>query len=1117
MAKTSSPTIGAKQELKVKELKKDFKNWYYVVDYDGQEYKVKLFDFQKTQETPSSVTCMLKTNPDGTQSLTQDLVPLIASRYKVGETYSLNVKRSMERSGQYDAFGSEGFRFHFVNSKGKKYGERQTLLCRVTSIDGIKVNVEEAEETKKTSEPIVTTTISPQTLKAMGEAQDISPAIIRMTARIFWRDPAFYDARQELESQSGEWLTEAVRVVEDHMGEWLSTRLDTRKGTSHRICLLNALRRMGIEVLERSGLVTGQGEDMTRLRSQIASCIGRADEFTSAINKIKDKTIDDYASDIRSSLERTGYVYEAAHRLGVLSCAMEIDSDLMVKNIRLLFVTLSSRSLTDWRQEPLRGALVKILMAFIDRRAEEADRVMNIGLGENKAVVSDMTRALAMTLLLTDEGDRGVNRYVLMSRLCRYASLFHTNLSATLNSKAYGYLFGNAPSQLPFGWNDMKSSADVISFKASQAPTPQLADGTLTHVGRNATVSVNGNNVTISPRAGGSHLRNVLPDGIPGWRNIEVKLSDRDSVREVKGDCADTQELRLMWRDVEDSLMDERDGAKRQTPPLGHKVKLQAEEGDEVMIMVTGSNGTVDEWRNPIFHCVVVDDHMTGRGLLSPRDIVRYNVLSAHVSDFMDDSGKPLLLRAVVRKVLGDGTCRFKLVDYVEDFVSRYAQTGEPLLCRMTISSNRGNLLISEKGYSLKVPTDDNTPPLKSGDIVWVEPTAVYADGKVDAEFIEFDETGETLSDRQCFHNMLMAYSDGKTFDGDPEENDDEDEDYAQGQDQAEMARSEVSELMNIVDRQSTLTGNRAQTFNLLAVARLLAIAIGDAAKADEYHERMALIYMMDEYARNQWIDPDDFDKHFSRSAKMLEGYPDMQDQATRLFCLSRLERSGSEARLLEVAEQHKETLTGSVARLTLAFNLADGYHLTAARREIRNKINELLGIEAREESEREHMGEEGPTQEFKESMVFPPDNSMRPDKQRQTLKLLTVICGMMNTKGGRLLVGVNDSGMAVGLDSDFRELAGTERFDEQKSRDLMSNFFTDMMRKHMPNTASLYVDTHFESHGGRMIFVVEVTPTPTEVMNVDEVSYRRVGSTTRPMDENEKKSVMELKKQQAS
>ena len=178
-----------------------------------------------------------------------------------------------------------------------------------------------------------------------------------MTARVFRRDSAFYDARQELESQSGEWLTEAVRVVEDHMGEWLSTRLDTRKGTSHKICLLNALRRMGIEILERSGLVTGQGEDMMRLRSQIASCIGRADEFTSAINKVKDKTIDDYASDIRSSLERTGYVYEAAHRLGVLTCAMLIDSDLMVKNIRLLFGTLSSRSLTDWRQDTLTVAL----------------------------------------------------------------------------------------------------------------------------------------------------------------------------------------------------------------------------------------------------------------------------------------------------------------------------------------------------------------------------------------------------------------------------------------------------------------------------------------------------------------------------------------------------------------------------------------------------------------------------------------------------------------------------------------------------------------------------------------------------------------------------------------
>lgn len=1101
--------MNAKVELPVIETVKDFKNWFYVVEYNGQRHRLKLFPFQKTQKEPKAVMCVVKKLPDGATRLSQDLVPLIAQRYKVGEVHRLQI-RPGERPGQYDAVSSDEFRFHLVNSQNKKLADRPVLECRIVSIDGMRVNVEEVEADGRQVGMDVAV-ITPGALFAMCAASGADGRALRMVRRVFKSSPDFADARRRLGEGRGEWFAEAVDVVGSRMPRWLTTRLDVRGGVAHRMLLLRELKRAGIEILERSGLIAGDGEGLMRMRERVSECLRLADEYMSALNKVKDKTIDAYSTDLLSSLERTGYIYEAEHRLSVLTRAMSLDRDLMTRCARKLFDILSHRGLAAWRQEPLRASVVRLLTDFAQLNATAADRVMDLRLGENKAVVADVVRALAMALLLADEADGPVGRRVMLSRLFRYASLFHANLGSSLNNKAYCSLFCETQGGLPFAWSDMTGSADVISFRASQSPTPQLSAETRCYVGRGVVVSVCGGRIRVAPAVARKSMRNVLPAGVPGWREVEVRLGSRDYVRDVSPDTGNIHDLRLMWRDIEVCLF-EGGGEAAKPAPVAASRKVLVGEGDEVLIRVTGAANMKDASRNPLFRCVVVDEKLRGAGLVSPRDIVHYNVVDARYDDFLDDDGGQLLLRAVVREVDADGVCRFGMVEFVDTFISRYASEGETLLCRMTKAASWGNLLISREGYSLRIPADGDTPHLDNGDLVWVETKRVYGDGKVDAEFIEVDETGETLTDGEAFHNIVLAYSDGMVYQGGQDDEDDVADEPAADEDARGMERDELAELTSIVDRQSTLTDSRVQTFNLLALARLLALTMGDAERAGEYQERMALIYMMDDYARNQWVDPDDFGRHSARMMGMMDGYPDMQDQAARLFCLSQLGRAGQERKILEVVERRQATPTGDVARLVLAYNLADGHALTSARREIRNKINELLGVETRDVSEREHMGEEGPLLEFKTSMVFPPDNNMRPDRLRQCLALLRVVCGMMNARGGTLMVGVNDSGLAMGLDADFRDLAGTELYDEQKCRDLMSNLFTNTMRLHMPKEASLYADMRFETHGGRVVFIVDVRPTPT-VMEVDGVGYRRVGTSTHAMDDSERGSVAALKR----
>ena len=61
MSKEQTAGETAKKDMRVKNLVKDFKYWYYIVELDGIEYRVKLFDFQKEQkEQPDTIKCLIK-------------------------------------------------------------------------------------------------------------------------------------------------------------------------------------------------------------------------------------------------------------------------------------------------------------------------------------------------------------------------------------------------------------------------------------------------------------------------------------------------------------------------------------------------------------------------------------------------------------------------------------------------------------------------------------------------------------------------------------------------------------------------------------------------------------------------------------------------------------------------------------------------------------------------------------------------------------------------------------------------------------------------------------------------------------------------------------------------
>lgn len=1100
-----------KKTLHIKTIKKEYRTWFYTVEHNGIEHDIRMFDFQKEEKRDSdNLQCLIERLPNGTEIIKQDQAPLIAKRYEVGKIYKFKVRRDAKHPKLFTVKTQENFTFFLENPQNSRYTELSEILGRIKSINGVKVMVEEVE-LEKNCVGEFSNFIEPSVIGQLSESLGVRPAVRKWMSRVFAKHVDFADARTLLKARSTDWLSEAAGTIRDEMPLWVR-RIGKRE---HLGEALRELRRVGIEILERSKLATGNSRDAGALRETLASCINKADEYTSALNKMNDGTIAQYAQSAMDSMERTGYIYEPIHRLHVMTSAMATDQSLMDQWMPDLFKIMSSGNLSDWRQEPLRKGLLDLLTTYVYINAPAADKVMDIALGGNKVIVGGSIKAIAMILMLSDEDD-DINRRKLMAQMCRYSSLYNSKAEFrnALNDKAYGFLLTHTPSALPFSWSDLRSSNDVLGWMTQNATLIQGPTSAVRYEGEKISVKVYGRDVTIEPTSCLGKMRDVLPKGIIGWRNFHVMLCDRNFSTSAKADTDDISELRRMWRDIEDSLLDtQKNYAAQGTDSATHKIKSFAEKGDEVTIRITQREGK-NESGQPFFHAKIVSDSIEGEGTIAMHDIVKYNVKNATAYDFTRD-GKQMLFKAEVKDIRSNGQCEFSMLNQIYAFIyndDEFVRKGDEVLCKVTRTASRDYLLISECGYSLKMLRDDDTPDLQNGDLVMAEIVDVFPNGNINSVFAgTADEDEPYIQDIDCLRNMLNSYANGVYEPEEDGSDDEEQEEEEDDEDQGEMERAELKELMSIVDRQSSMAETRACAFNLLAIARLMALSLGDKGKAQEYHDRMTFIHLMQQYAVSQWIDTDEFERHYERSKGILSANPDLQDQVMRLFCISRMEKDGSENELAQVIAERRGTLTGKVAGLVMAYNILKPHDMEPERRSIRNKINELLGVEAHDVSHLEFMGEENATLEFKTSMVYPPEKGSRPDKEKQCINLLNAVCGMMNSQGGRLLVGVNDSGMAEGLDADFRFLCDS-RYDEQKARDVMQNLFVSTLRNHMPAEASSYFRVSFEEHKGRSVFVVDVD-SADKVMSVDGTAFRRVGASTRVMDENERRQVEALKK----
>ena len=236
------------------------------------------------------------------------------------------------------------------------------------------------------------------------------------------------------------------------------------------------------------------------------------------------------------------------------------------------------------------------------------------------------------------------------------------------------------------------------------------------------------------------------------------------------------------------------------------------------------------------------------------------------------------------------------------------------------------------------------------------------------------------------------------------------------------MSNGDVREIIGILRFKAIAETDLIKAYDYLRYGRLLALLISDTELAERLATHAALLSQHQYYAINSRIDADSL----AALSAASDSDPLLRMIYHRLEMVSWLGQSDRNGDLYATATAPANELEGVLAGMVLSYNMlnhadADGTSVIAS--DIVQEIKKKLNVN-NENLKGKYYGSESKYLEFKTSIVYPatpPGKGMREDPEAQQFHILSRIAGMLNAKGGRLYIGVNDNGYEVGMHDDFK------------------------------------------------------------------------------------------------
>lgn len=877
-------------------------------------------------------------------------------------------------------------------------------------------------------------------------------------------------------------LNEDSEAFEQDCQEWISrfAKVSTDFARIKKKC---------INLLEDSDFLNFYDNDVT-LRNSYQERLTLVAEYTNYYEQAKQFTLNDedspekgskaYINDLFAKLKKSGFVYHPHKHINIMMCLFVLKPDLMEFSIEELFSIIFTRQIDIWKQYPFRTVMIRALERYIQNTDDKLS-----ALSGNSSAIDNTMRALVVQLTLGGaEDDNIFDRNLSTARLFRYASYKALGKSIPMFSRAYQFLLGGTTFGIPMYSLYRSKAVDLIaSYLNSEMSNIPHEPSTFKWKYENDHVSLQiaDNKIQILPTEVNSNTRNVLPENLLAWNNIEVLVNN--DVDSSTLNTTDILPYKNYWRDIESLLFTNHVKGE----PKKH-VRQYLDEGDEVMITID----TAVDKENDCFQCTILDKNIRGEAYIDLADIVSY-LNHAFTRNFCDAYGYRLKFLAKVDCVDDDGTYHMSLKEGIDEFIKSCVYEGRDFSCSVGDSyiydfgMQRG---ISYEGFPMTVFLDEKLDKNTRLTAEYIGYDDEYHSMKL--EFVDLEPDQKFFTPSEAFQRLMADYSHYCTAK-------DSERKKALESKQATviptMSRSHVAELMFIIDRIAMLQNDYLTSYNYLAVARILARLLGMEDKRSYYNGRMDLIELLNYFAINNEIDENKLIELENVNGDMFTQNVLLRMRFNQVRLISWLGKPEHNIELREKWEDPSEDeIISDIAGLALSYNILLQAGLDSQASDVHNQIKNLLNLKGHESSLKSYGTMEDVTCEFKTSIVYVAGTTNKFDPETQMDNILKVVDEMLNTRGGIIYLGVNRYGQGVGLKNDLDNIL----FHNDKE-EYIRFIYKYISNKISPHAANVLVHIDFDKENTQHdVCIIKVNQSPMGFPFKGEYCVRRGDSVYR-------------------
>ena len=519
------------------------------------------------------------------------------------------------------------------------------------------------------------------------------------------------------------------------------------------------------------------------------------------------------------------------------------------------------------------------------------------------------------------------------------------------------------------------------------------------------------------------------------------------------------------------------------------RVKHSYSDGDNAIVVVTRIEG------NTVYVKTTDPDYNQVEGFLKyEHESLMYYYTNTLYKEFRTGDSLHATITSVIN---GHFSIEKQLVEFMVEDCRENNGTTEEVLCKLIDVKNHQCGWITDMGIGIYSPNDGTFESKTDNVFAYLRITRYGTGnkyGKIDAEFLEI--TDESFVESDIRHDCITAFAE-KTKKPDT---------AAEDEDSRQIDPLLLSILVRTLFATQKTLLRPVEKFRYLCNIRALAVLLDDGLTESYLEFTSSYLRLLVAFVKHGKID--------ATNIVPDEIYSEEPSVKTRLAVVNLLSEYGNReysAMLNGYIEEYKETNTtiSNLARLIQTSNTLQGTLSEVGLNIIKREIIRTLSLETEDETDLEaenkvFIGVESGTMEFKGSFIYPADNNMQPEPNKQMRNVFKGLCAFLNSStGGTLYLGVNDNGYVCGLDNDFAYL-------RIQNIDTYMRHVQDNVKRLLGLDSMAYI--RIEPLHDNNVVAIHVEPHPYRVVELEGKSYLRVNAESREMPENMRLELIDRK-----